>query len=493
MLSAQNMSKTFGAAKALEGVSAEIGSGEVVSLVGENGAGKSTLLKALGGVFPWDSGAVMLDGQPYAPVNLADAETRGVALVFQELNVNRSLSIAENVMLGRLRNYRRFGFLDTRRLNSDAQAILERIGAGISTSTDINDLNLGQLKIVEVARALAADPRFVFFDESTAFLNNRESRQLLAVIDNLRKQKLGIAFVSHHLNEVFSISDRLVVLKDGRLVGSFLAAGMTEAHLHGLMVGREFDGRIFPPKTMETGEPRSAITLEEVVGAGGLGPISLDVKAGRIVGIGGIKGSGGDLLLQTIMGIGDVISGTMSLEGKAFRPRNPKDAWHHAIAYVPGDRTGEGLISEFAIEENLTLSARPVKAGIFVDRSRGGIITSEMLSKLKIKTSDQSQATSTLSGGNMQKVVLGKCLATRPRLLLLDNPTRGVDVGAKAEIYRHIRSLADDGMTILMVTEDLGELIGMADEIIVTRKGQISCRFEVGQKPSEEEVVKWMM
>ncbi len=188
------------------------------------------------------------------------------------------------------------------------------------------------------------------------------------------------------------------------------------------------------------------------------------------------------MLLQTIMGIGDVISGTMSLEGKAFRPRNPKDAWHHAIAYVPGDRTGEGLIPEFAIEENLTLSARPVKAGIFVDRSRGGIITSEMLSKLKIKTSDQSQATSTLSGGNMQKVVLGKCLATRPRLLLLDNPTRGVDVGAKAEIYRHIRSLADDGMTILMVTEDLGELIGMADEIIVTRKGQISCRFEVGQK-----------
>ncbi|MFC3074075.1 sugar ABC transporter ATP-binding protein [Shinella pollutisoli] len=493
MLSARDISKSFGASQALSGVSADFRRGEVVSLVGENGAGKSTLLKALAAVFPWDTGTVTLEGAPYAPKSLAEAEAQGVALVFQELNVNRSLTIAENVMLGRLRRYRRLGLVDWKQLKAEAQAILDRLDSGISVSADIDSLDLGQLKTVEVARALASKPRFVFFDESTAFLNNREAHRLLAVIRNLRDQDHGVAFVSHHLNEVFEISDRLVVLKDGALVDSFEAAGMSEGRLHELMVGREFDGGIFPAATPAREEARIELSFEDVVTRSGLGPVSLDVPAGRIVGIGGLKGSGGDAMLQAVMGAEPVLSGRMTFDGKPFRPGDPRDAWRQGIAYVPGDRTGEGLIPEFAIEENLTMAARPRTAGGFVDRPAGRRVADEMIARLRIKAAGRDAATSSLSGGNMQKVVLGKCLATGPRMLLLNNPTRGVDVGAKAEIYRLMRQLADEGMTILMVTEDLAELIGVADQIIVTRRGAISHRFAPGARPSEEEVVRWMM
>lgn len=494
MLSARDISKSFGASRALSGVSVDFSRGEVVSLVGENGAGKSTLLKALAAVFPWDTGTVTLEGASYAPKSLAEAEARGVALVFQELNVNRSLTVAENVMLGRLRTYRRFGLIDWKRLKTDAQAILDRLDSGISVLADIDSLDLGQLKIIEVARALAANPRFVFFDESTAFLNNREAHRLLAVIRNLREQDHGVAFVSHHLNEVFDISDRLVVLKDGALVGSFEAAGMSEGRLHELMVGREFDGGIFPPASAPAqGEVPAELAFEEVVTRSGLGPVSLAVPAGRIVGIGGLKGSGGDAMLAAVMGAEPVLSGTMRFGGQPFRPGDPRDAWRQGIAYVPGDRTGEGLIPEFPIEENLTMAVRPRTAGGIVDRTAGRRVADEMIARLRIKTAARDAATSSLSGGNMQKVVLGKCLATRPRMLLLNNPTRGVDVGAKAEIYRLMRELTGEGMTILMVTEDLAELIGVADEIVVTRRGAISHRFAPGARPSEEEVVKWMM
>ncbi|MBB3237294.1 sugar ABC transporter ATP-binding protein [Phyllobacterium endophyticum] len=493
MLRATDISKKFGASQALRSVSVEFNRGEVVSLVGENGAGKSTLLKMLAAVFPWDEGRAVMDGKIYAPTSLIDAERQGVALVFQELNVNKSLSIAENVMLGRLRDYRKFGFVNWSRLHRDAQEILDRLEAGISVSDDVTTLDLGKLKTIEVARALAANPQFIFFDESTAFLNNQEARRLLKVIWNLRAQDLGVAFVSHHLNEVFEISDRLIVLKDGALVGSFPAEEMTESHLHELMVGRDLAGGLFPVarKIIPAGKPSFA--AREISAASGAGPFTFEVPEGAILGIGGLKGSGGDALLQLVMGTEGIMAGNMSFLGAEYRPANPRAAWRNGIAYVPGDRAGEGLIPEFAIAENLTLAVRPNHAWGLNDRSTGKAIAQDMVDRLRIKISNLSAATSSLSGGNMQKVVLGKCLATQPKMLLLNNPTRGVDVGAKAEIYRLIRELADQGMTILMVTEDLSELIGMADQIIVTRRGAISKTFEPGARPSEEEVVKWMM
>jgi ABC-type sugar transport system ATPase subunit len=326
MLVADSIDKSFGGSRALRGVSVSFAPGEVVALVGENGAGKSTLLKVLAAVVPRDGGHATLNGRPYDPRHQRDAEAQGVSLVFQELNVNRSLSIAENVMLGRLRDFRRFGLIDWRRLHREAQAILDRIGAEFSVRDDVTRLDLGQVKTVEVARALATNPRFVFFDESTAFLSHAEASRLMHVIRELRSQGIGVAFVSHHLQEVFEIADRLVVLKDGALVGDYVAAEMTEARLHRLMVGRELAGGLFPARAAGGPGPVAA-SLEDVRTRSGLGPVSLELRRGEILGVGGIKGSGGDALIAALAGAAPIAAGAMRRAGAPHAPREPRDAW----------------------------------------------------------------------------------------------------------------------------------------------------------------------
>ncbi|MCU0899349.1 MAG: sugar ABC transporter ATP-binding protein [Cypionkella sp.] len=492
MLSARNISKSFGASQALRDVSADFRTAEVVALVGENGAGKSTLLKVLAAVHPRSAGEATLDGAPYAPRTQREAERQGVALVFQELNVSRSLGIAENVMLSHLRDYSRFGLIDWKRLNAAAQAILDRIGADFRATDDIHRLDLGQIKTIEVARALATNPRFVFFDESTAFLNHGEAQRLMAVIRELKGQGIGIAFVSHHMHEVFDISDRLIVLKDGALVGDFPTAEMTEDRLAELMVGRELIGGLFPPRGNIPAGP-ARVELRGVVTRSGVGPVDLSVAAGEILGIGGLKGSGGEAILAALAGDEPLAGGSMHLNGQTYRPAHPADALAARIAHLPGDRTGEGVITEFSVLENLTLAARPARVGVLTDRSRMSRMAADQINALQIKTSGPDSVVGALSGGNMQKVVLGKCLATAPAVLLLDNPTRGVDIGAKAEIYRVIRKLAADGLAVVMVSEDLPELLGLSDRVMVTRKGRVAKLFDHGANPNEEEVVKWMM
>ncbi|MFV0475564.1 MAG: sugar ABC transporter ATP-binding protein [Pikeienuella sp.] len=492
MLSARKISKSYGPTRVLSGVSADFRPGEVVALTGENGAGKSTLLKVMAAVEPRSAGEATLDGAPYAPENQRAAERAGVALVFQELNVNRSLTIGENVMLGRLRDYRRFGLLDRRRINEDAQAILDRIGADFRAGDDIASLDLGRIKTIEVARALATDPRYIFFDESTAFLNHEEAKRLMRVIRELRAQGLGVAFVSHHMHEVFEISDRLIVLKDGALVGAYETAGMTEAALAELMVGRELVGGLFPPRAAGAmGEIR--LRMRGVVTASGVGPVDLDLRQGEIIGIGGLKGSGGEAILSALAGAEPPGAGEISLGGRPYRPRHPAEAWAARVAMLPGDRTGEAVIADFSVLDNLVLAERPRGAMGFADRGRMAELAAAQIKTLGVRTTGPHAAVGSLSGGNMQKVALGKCLAAAPGLLLLNNPTRGVDIGAKAEIYRVIRRLAAEGLAVLMATEDLPELLGVSDRIIVTRKGRISRSFTRDERPDEEEVIKWMM
>jgi ribose transport system ATP-binding protein len=493
VLSAKHISKSFGGSQALRGVSADFHPGEVVALVGENGAGKSTLLKVLAAVYPRSSGEAWLHGSPYMPRTQRDAEAQGVALVFQELNVNRSLSISENIMLGHLRDYRRLGLINWKRLHTNAQHILDRIGADFKATDDIDKLDLGRIKTIEVARALATNPRFVFFDESTAFLNYGEAQRLMAVIRELKTQGIGVAFVSHHMHEVFEISDRLIVLKDGGLVGSWPTEGMTEDRLAELMVGREMIGGLFPDRLDATDHRPVKLAMRGVTTASGVGRIDLNMVRGEILGIGGLKGSGGDAILSAIAGVDALRSGEMVLDGALFRPHHPADALEAGIAYLPGDRTGEGVITEFSVLENLTLASRPARLGVFSDDTAMKASAGAQIRILGIKARSPDTIVSALSGGNMQKVVLGKCLSTAPHLLLLNNPTRGVDIGAKAEIYRVIRRLAAQGMAVVMVTEDLPELLGLSDRVVVTRKGRISKVFEPGTNPDEEEVVKWMM
>lgn len=491
MLTAENISKSFGGAAALRNVSVQFQPGEVVALVGENGAGKSTLLKVLAAVVARDGGSATIDGHPYAPKTQRQAERAGVALVFQEQNVNHAVTIAENIMLGRLRDFRKFGLIDRAGLNREAQAILERIGAEFSVHDDIAALDLGQIKTIEVARALALSPRFIFFDESTAFLNHAEATRLMAVIGELRRQGIGIGFVSHHLQEVFDIADKIVVLKDGALVGAYPVSEMTETRLYELMVGRDMVGGLFPPRARMMGED-DVLAVRDLATTDGVS-ISLALQAGAVVGIGGLKGSGGEAVIAALAGSERVRSGAMLHDGKPHAPRQPRDAWRDGIATLPGDRTGEGVISAFSVLENLTLAARPRRFGWIADRAAMRRMALAQVEGLAIKTQSLDAPVGSLSGGNMQKVALGKCLAARPRILLLNNPTRGVDIGAKAEIYRVIRSLADAGMAVLMVTEDLPELLGLSDRILITRRGCISHEFPPGARPSEEDVVKWMM
>lgn len=491
MLAAENISKSFGGAVALHDVSVEFAPGEVVALVGENGAGKSTLLKVLAAVIGRDGGTATIDGLPYAPRNQLEAERAGVALVFQEQNVNRALNIAENIMLGRLRDFRRFGLIDRTRLNRAAQIILDRIGAEFTVKDEMANLDLGQMKTIEVARALALEPRFIFFDESTAFLNHAEATRLMSVIAELRKQEIGVGFVSHHLQEVFGIADRIVVLKDGALVGAHPVAEMTEARLYEMMVGRDMVGGLFPSRAGAIADA-PVVALRDVT-TETAGPISLDLQAGAVIGIGGLKGSGGEAVIAALSGTEQVLSGQMLRNGVPHAPRQSRDAWRAGIATLPGDRTGEGIISDFSVLENLTLAARPRRAIWFNNHHAMRRMAAEQVSSLGIKTQSLDAPVGSLSGGNMQKVVLGKCLADAPDVLLLNNPTRGVDIGAKAEIYRVIRRLANAGMTVLMVTEDLPELLGMSDRIVITRRGRISHEFPPGSRPSEEDVVKWMM
>jgi ABC-type sugar transport system ATPase subunit len=486
------MSKNFGNFRALDAVSADFHPGEVVALVGENGAGKSTLLKVLAAIHPRSAGKATLGGEDYAPEDQRAAERAGVALVFQELNVNKCLGIAENVMLGYLGRYSRFGLIDHRRLRSEAQCILDRIGADFDVNDDINTLDLGRLKTIEVARTLATKPAFVFFDESTAFLNHAEADRLMDVIRELKSQGIGIGFVSHHMHEVFEISDRLIVLKDGALVGDWPTADMTEDRLAELMVGRELVGGLFPPRSDAAAGP-VRIALSGAVTASGMGPVDLRVASGEVLGIGGLKGSGGDGILACIAGIEPLSAGTMTLDDLPYSPRHPAEAWAAGIAHLPGDRTGEGVITDFSVLENLTLASRPRRGVVFSDRPRMADTAQAQIAALGVRTAGPDAQVGSLSGGNMQKVLLGKCLAVAPRLLLLNNPTRGVDIGAKAEIYRVIRRLAEQGVAIVMVTEDLPELLGLSDRIIVTRGGRVSQTFARGARPNEQEVVKWMM
>ncbi len=491
MLSARHISKFFGASQALRDVSVDFHPGEVVGLVGENGAGKSTLLKVLAAVHPRTGGQATLEGKVYAPQDQRAAERAGVALVFQELNVNRCLSIAENIMLGYLRNYRRLGLIDWQRLQADSQAILDRIGADFRVTDDIDTLDLGRIKTIEVARALATNPHFVFFDESTAFLSQAEAVRLMSVIGELKSQGIGIAFVSHHLHEVFEIADRLIVLKDGAVVGDWATQEMTEESLAEQMVGREMIGGLFPPATGNLGAIR--IEMRAAVTAQGIGPVDLAVRAGEVFGIGGLKGSGGEAILAALAGVEPLTKGEMLLNGTPHRPRHPAEAWAAGIAHLPGDRTGEGVITDFSVLENVTLAERPARARVFSDQARMAGIAQAQIAALGIKTDGPGAAVGSLSGGNMQKVLLGKCLAVTPALLLLNNPTRGVDIGAKAEIYRVIRRLAAEGLAVLMVTEDLPELLGLSDRVIVTRNGRVSQAFDRGAELNEQEVVRWMM
>jgi ABC-type sugar transport system ATPase subunit len=486
---AEDLSRSFGNTRALSDVSIALDRGKIHALVGENGAGKSTLLKILAGAERPDSGRMILDGQSYAPRSVTEATRRGVGLVFQEITINPSLTVAENIFAGRLASFRRYGLLTRGRLNRAAQALLDSFSAEISVSQPLSALDLGQWKCIDVARALSASPRAILFDESTAFLNHREVDIVLEAMQALKRQGLVVAFVSHHLAEVGAVADGLTILKDGRKVGDYAADELSRDQIQSLMVGRDLSKGLFPPHATRTSSD-NLMRFEDIADER-LKPSSLTLGGGEIVGIAGLKGAGGQRILEIAAGVAPHHSGEMKLSGASFRPRIPAEAWAKGIAYLPGDRTGEGLIVGASVLDNLVM-ARPPRRGPLFDHARAKKLSAALIRRLSIKTKAPQTRAGALSGGNLQKVVLGKCLAVDPRVLLLNNPTRGVDVGARAEIYRSLREAADRGLGILLASEDLNELIGLSDRILVMRAGRIVARIEDPASASEDAIIRHM-
>ncbi|MDR3494517.1 MAG: sugar ABC transporter ATP-binding protein [Ancalomicrobiaceae bacterium] len=487
---ASKISRTFGSTRALIDVSVELHGGEIHALVGENGAGKSTLLKILGGAERPDSGSMTIDGAPYRPASLNEAVAHGVGLVFQEITINPSLTVAENILVGQLNRFSRGGLLTEKALARRAQELLDSFSAKISVRQSLSSLDLGQWKCIEIARALSTRPEAVFFDESTAFLNHREVEVVLTAMRALRDRGLAVAFVSHHLAEVGAVADRLTILKDGRKVGDFEAGELDREQIQSLMVGRDMSKGIYPERADRV-DGRTALTLTNVGAGAQLAPLSLTVQQGEIVGIAGLKGAGGERLLEIVAGVERASSGEIQIGDEAGAARSPSEGWAKGVAYLPGDRSGEGVIVSASVLDNLVM-AQPPRHGPWFDRARASGLATEMVDALHIKTASIKAPSSSLSGGNLQKVVLGKCLAVKPRILLLNNPTRGVDVGARLEIYRSLRESAAQGLAIVVVSEDLNELIGLSDRILVMRAGIVTARIDDPSGATEDALIRYM-
>jgi ABC-type sugar transport system ATPase subunit len=492
-LVATGLNKQFGPTRAASNVSITLRTGTVHAIVGENGAGKSTTLRMLGGVLRPDSGEMTLDGVPYAPNSALDAAHKGVALVHQEITINRSLTIAENIFIGDLRVHAwPLGVLKRKQMAALAQAALDRIGVKISVNANIERLNLGELKCIEIARAISSNPKTLLLDESTAYLDHREVDAVLHVMHQLKSQGITIGFVSHHLSEVLAAADDLTILKDGQFVGSFGVASIEANDIHRMMVGRDVLQGTYPPSSPRpASDAAPALRANKVAVGRELNDISLDVRRGEILGLAGLKGAGAEALFAGIVGDEPLRHGDLQLDGKSYKPSTPRAAWQHGIAHLPGDRGNEGLIVSFSVLDNLVM-ARPPTVGPFFSMARARAMSNNLIKLIGIRTSSAAAPCRSLSGGNMQKVVLGKCLAVGPALLLLNNPTRGVDVGAREEIYRIMRQKASEGLAILLSSEDMPELIGMSDRLVVLRQGVMVREFDTLTDVEEHDIVQYM-
>jgi ribose transport system ATP-binding protein len=485
LLEVKNLSKRFFAVRALHGVNLVLNSGEVLAVIGENGAGKSTLMKILAGIQRPDSGEILVEGKPIEFHSVRDAMRSGVSLIHQELNLSDNLDVGSNVFLGR--EPRRFGLVDHRRLHMDAQPYLDRIGLKVSSRTLVSGLSIGRQQMVEIAKALSIHSRVLIMDEPTSSLTQHETENLFRVIKELRSQSVSIVYISHRLAEVKELADRVTVLRDGQNAGELAQTEINHDRMVRLMVGRDLS-QFYERRPHRIGEP-----ILEVQGLRTpfhpKHALVLTVRAGEIVGLAGLVGAGRTEMLRSLFAIDKPVAGQVRVAGQNVNLGSPRDAIEAGLGLVPEDRKEQGIIIEMAIRTNLSLAGlrRNQKRGGFLNRNFETSLAGEMIRRLNIKASSSEQVVQFLSGGNQQKVVLGKWLALKPRLLLLDEPTRGIDVGAKQEIYRIMEQLAEEGVGILFVSSEMPEILGMSDRIVVMHEGRIA--GELARPQFSEEAV----
>ncbi|MDB6054347.1 MAG: rbsA 2 [Verrucomicrobiales bacterium] len=471
LLQLSGITKCFGEVRALRGVSFDLQAGEVHALLGENGAGKSTLIKIITGAHLPDGGSITLNGNLLGPLNPAFARTLGIACIYQQPALFKDLTVAENIGL-RLEARGAFKKVDWVGQRKQAETLLQLIGADIHPDEEVKELSMPEQQMVEIACALGAKARIIIMDEPTASLTRKEQELLFKVVRKLRTDGMGIIYISHRLEEIFALSDRVTVLRDGESVGTVRAGAVGEKGLIQRMVGRELAA-----SSIQKNFTPGAIVLELrnlTCKENGTKNVSLEVRAGEVVGMAGMVGAGRTELAQILFGLATPGGGTILVNGKPTEIKSPSDAVKCGIAYVPEDRRRHGVMLEMAIQSNISMASHGrLFPGGWLHEGRENEEALRSIRELGIKTSGPLALANTLSGGNQQKVALGRWLATKPRVLILDEPTQGVDVGAKLEIHKIIRELAASGMAILMISSDLPEVIAVSDRIAVMRLGEL--------------------
>jgi ribose transport system ATP-binding protein len=495
LLEMRGISKTFPGVRALDNVRLAVHPGEIHSLMGENGAGKSTLMKILSGAYQADPGGeILIDGKAAVIDGPLAARALGVAVIYQELSLAPNLTVAENIHAGRelRKGGRAWGMIDRAAMERDCEDVLKRLGATFGPHTLVGGLSIAEQQLVEIARAVHTRCRILVMDEPTTPLSSRETDRLFQLIRQLRAEGLAIIYISHRMAEIYELSDRVSVLRDGTYVGTLERADLTAESLVGMMVGRDISG--FYKKEHAPYDPgKVVLRVRDVADAARVRGCSLEVHAGEVLGIAGLVGAGRTELARLIFGAEPRVRGEIEIDGRTLALRTPREAIEAGLVYLTEDRKRQGLFLDMSVRDNVNVSVcgRDARLGV-LDRNRGASRARDAIESLSIRVPNAKVNAGALSGGNQQKVLLSRLLQTQPRVLILDEPTRGVDIGAKSEIYRIINELAKSGVAIIVISSELPEIIGVADRVLVMREGEIAGALggHTGRPISQEAIIE---
>ncbi|OCL27988.1 D-xylose ABC transporter ATP-binding protein [Orenia metallireducens] len=486
ILEMKNINKSFFGVRALKSVSLEIYRGEIHCLIGENGAGKSTLMKILSGAYQRDSGEILFNGKPLDTSSTLQVQQEGISIIYQEFNLASVLSVAENIFMGR-EPLNKFGMIDKEKMHANTQEILDKLGVEVSPKALVNKLSVAEQQFVEIAKALSFGAKLIVMDEPSATLTPKELERLFAVIYDLKMKGVSIIYISHHLDELIEIGDRVTVLRDGEHVATDDVDKIDKDQIIRWMVGRDLTNS-YPPRTVTPGE--KVLEVKNLSSEGVLKDINFSLHKGEILGVAGLVGAGRTELVRALYGADPKDTGEIYLNDKLINVESPKDSIDHGIGLLPEDRKQQGVVLGQSIKNNITLAKiDKITKKILIDNGQERREVQKYIKSLGVKTPSQEMLARNLSGGNQQKVVLAKWMFTNSNILIFDEPTRGIDVGAKYEIYELMNKLTEQGKSIIMISSELPEIIGMSDRVLVMHKGRISSVYDRTEL-SQEKIMK---
>jgi inositol transport system ATP-binding protein len=490
ILQVQNLSKSFAGVKALDNVELKVKRGEVHALMGENGAGKSTFMKILIGMHTPDSGEIFFEAQSTTHKNVHAVLKKGIAMIHQELLLVPEMTVAQNLFLGKETTGWFSWWVDDKRIHEQAAALLGKVGLNIDPQKKLKHLRVAEMQMVEIAKAIANEAKIIIMDEPTSAISDKEVDTLFSIIHDLKQKGVAIIYISHKLEEIFAIADTITVLRDGKYISTTPASRLDKNTLISLMVGRELT-TVFPE--MENTKNSIMLSVKDLCRKNTFSDITFDVHSGEVLGIAGLMGAGRTEVARAICGLDTFESGEIYLKGKKVKIRSSKDALAHGIGYVSEDRKGVGLIPGMSLRHNITLaSLKNHSKGWVINHTSENAAVNKMIHDLRIKTSGMEQPVKYLSGGNQQKVVIGKVLLSSPDVIILDEPTRGIDVGAKSEIYRLIHQLTATGIAVILISSELPEILGMSDRILVMSKGKLRATLP-RKEATQEKIMQYAM